>query len=316
MLKVLFRSSALVLSILISWSALAVGDASEIDSLLSRLTSAVRQQNYSGVYTYEHSGRLEVLSLDHAVIDGLEFEKVSYLNGPPRSVLKSGRPSDCETFGGRLLEGASLKAASGGLAQLSSYYKFHLLDNDRVSGRETWNVHFQPLDEHRHGVILSIDKISGLPLKYMVVAQGRKVLERLHVVSLETNAVFNRSDFSSSESVANYSESCLSSIAEIEVMGWAPAWVPPGFVLANYDQSSQDGQVATYTDGIASFSVFISSSDLSPGVRVKPSLVKRGATTVISSVVSSGKEKSVQVTVLGEIPAATVNKIYSSVQKL
>ena len=90
---------------------------------------------------------------------------------------------------------------------------------------------------------------------------------------------------------------------------WQPSWLPKGFVLAH--TSSVNGEdMLTYTDGIASFTLFVklvANSSL-----FKQGIARRGATTAIMSLVSVGAD-SVGVVLVGEVPVSTAQQVVMSV---
>jgi len=308
--------SALFLS---SLSVSAQHSGPEAQVLLANVAKALRQTNYRGRITYEHSGKLDVLEVSHSVLDGVEYEKVFYLNGPERSLVKSGRKVACETRGGKLLGGGIVQLSDGAIASIQSSYSIKMLKSERVAGRDSWVLQMVPRDNHRHGFILAIDKQSYLPTMSLFLASGRKVLERLHFVSLETDAPFTLADYGVSASpldVAKQDGTC----PELNSLGdagrWQPAWLPNGFVLSAHNYTPEDGYMETYTDGLASFSVFVkplnSANDKASSLALQSSL-KKGATVVVMSLVSNASEP-VHVSVLGEIPSDTASRIMASVK--
>lgn len=298
----------------------------DVQQLLTKVSDALRSSNYQGRLTYEHSGKLEVIEIAHAVKQGIEHERVVYLNGPERQVDKTGRSVGCTTLGSQLLGGRIIRhsglGADFGTVQLNNAYSYQMLGSERVAGHLSWVLEFVPKDTHRHGLILAVDQVSFLPTKILVIASGRKVLERLHFVSLDTDIAFEQAGFDSlSESSsavdigtnigADVDEECADVQSVVSASLWQPQWVPSGFILSNYRYSDKDGHMETYTDGLAAFSVFSKPSDTSSVGFT--SGIKKGATVIVMSLLPESSPV-IQVSVLGEIPKHTANRILASVK--
>lgn len=283
--------------------------------LLNRLTNAVRSSNYQGRFTYEHSGKLELLEVSHAIIDGVEYESVNRLNGERQLFVKSGREESCESLGSIVFKGGSLPLPDGFDTQLSKFYQSRVLRSERIAGRETWVLELRPKDQHRNIQVISIDKDGGLPLRVLVISLKGEVLERLHFVSLDLDKQFSLADFTTDRVVKRLAgKGCQKAITEAQ-SPWRPAWIPAGFLLSHYDYSEADGHMETYTDGVVSFSVFVRPNSVAKNGQIMASsafAVKRGATVVVSS--SLNGDPAISVTVLGELPGSALNKILSSVR--
>ena len=104
--------------------------------------------------------------------------------------------------------------------------------------------------------------------------------------------------------------------AKLDVdVDWAVAWLPAGFTLvkSQYRQSPDSGNFVLsrmYSDGLASFSVFFESID---NLDIDGSRRQLGPTAVVSRKVEQGAEV-LMVTVVGEIPIATAERIALSAE--
>ncbi len=291
----------------------------QVSELLAKVAKAIRSRNYQGRLTYEHSGKLEVVEVAHGVKDGVEFERVRYLNGPERQLNPQRKAANCRSVGGHLMSGGIFERFGLPASSLNQSYEFHILGSERVAGHMSWVLKLVARDSNRHGMILAVDKESFLPTKSLFVANGRKVLERLHFVSLDTDARFDEAFFGGDANNAGQGGEVKTSCeyASRRVLSKAalrPTWLPEGFVLSSYHYSDEDGHMETYTDGLVAFSVFVKSASLSfplnsAGNRTG---MKKGATVVVVNTVDSGSTP-MQVAVLGEIPQHTANRILASV---
>ncbi len=316
------RFSGIVLVVCSSYSSLLFAQAPDIKQLLSKVSDAVSQSNYHGRLTYEHSGRLEVIEISHAVSQGFEHERVVYLNGPDHQIYKKGRTASCASLGSRLLGGSVIDSEGlnpSGQVQLNDAYDYKMMGEERVAGKLSWILQFVPKDEHRHGLILAVDQHSFLPTKILTISGGRKVLERLHFVSLDTDLKFESAQFEGfdkSELPVGNNVSCSGLQSVVSASVWQPSWIPSGFILSSYQFSEKDGHMETYTDGLAAFSIFskpTAESNFALLAGLHAGGVKKGATVVVVGAMPESKPV-VQVSVLGEIPQQTANRILASVK--
>lgn len=285
-----------------------------VDELLQRVGEALRKNSYRGRITYEHSGRLEVVDIEHLVVDGVEHDFLRFLNGPQQELIKSGRRVDCETKGTQLFKGEAFDGGGGQSAKINQSYRSKYLGSERVAGKESWVVQMIPRDRHRHSFVLAVDQASFLPTKTLYVGSNGSPLERLHFVALETMIEASSkveqgefSEFIESEPCPSYKQAATSD--------WQPQWIPPGFVVSNYSVSDNDEHIETYTDGLASFSVIakpvteIAETAVLPGNSVH----MEGATVVAMRLVTN-QSAPVRVSLVGEIPGETAQRILSSVE--
>ncbi len=291
----------------------------QVTELLAKVANAIRSKSYQGRLTYEHSGKLEVVEIAHGVREGVEFERVRYLNGPERQLRPEHKAANCSSVGGYLMAGGVFERLGLPTSSLNRSYEFHVLGSERVAGHMSWVLKLVAKDTDRHGIILAVDKESFLPTKSLFVTSGRKVLERLHFVFLDTDAKFDDVFFETGVEntgqggeVQTFCESPSKRVLSKAVL--RPAWLPEGFVLSSYQYSNEDGHMETYTDGLVAFSVFVKSvshrSSLNPaGTRTG---IKKGATVAVVNTVHRDSTP-MQIAVLGEIPQHTANRILASV---
>lgn len=143
---------------------------------LNRAVAAAKQQNYSGVYVYQHGEQVEVLRVLHRSGSAGELEKVEVLDGTPRKFLRVNSDVYCHLSDGKQvrLERNALRRFFPSLlpaqpASLLGYYDAKLGGTDRVAGRLCQVVTLVPRDGYRFSYNLWLDKQTGLPLKSRVV---------------------------------------------------------------------------------------------------------------------------------------------------
>ena len=96
---------------------------------------------------------------------------------------------------------------------------------------------------------------------------------------------------------------------ESDSVAWQPRWLPPGFELVGVAErqghSAHPLVFMTYLDGLARFSVFIESL---AGEQVEDARHQLGPTVVVSRRLSAA-DGDYMVTVVGEIPFGTAERV-------
>ena len=289
--------------------------------LLSLMASSVRERDYQGEFTYEYSGSVNSYQITHAVINGVEREKIYPLNGIKTEILRSGRSLECGTIGAKLLSGLKITSSDGLEFGLEKNYHFVLRERDRIADKMVWVVQLIPRDEHRLGVSVALDVESHLPLRYLVFNDEKKLVERLQFVSLDYDISLTETDFLSADNALNIvtpSSLCVKdSYTPAGHSPWKPGWLPRGFLHTGYSYSDEDGFMETYTDGLGSFSVFVKPAEAltaQTGNRLEQGIAQKGASIAILNLLPVDSVP-LQISVVGEIPRATAQKIALSLRK-
>jgi len=278
-----------------------------LDELLAQLSQSVRQLNYRGLFTYEVGGVLDTYKIIHQVNDGVEYERLERLNGQQREVLRSGHQTDCLSQGNRLLQSFSGQLGNVKLAQ--RYYDYKYAARKRIAGRDSVLVHIEPTDDFRYDYVFGVDTLSGLPLNLLILDDRQRVLERIQFVDLEVGFPYDDTELlprSERHLQINRWGGCDQQPQQASnTASWRAGWLPPGFVFSGAHQSIGGDLMLTYTDGLASFSVFVGPNRLMAPIEGRTRI---GATlALVTQRVENGAE--ISVTVVGEIPAAVALKV-------
>jgi sigma-E factor negative regulatory protein RseB len=296
-----------VVSATFLFGATANADVGEVEvgRLLDSMSRALREQNYRGIFTYEYGGMLETLKLTHQVDKNREYEKIEHLNGVQRIYQRQGLKPECESAAEQVLRVSSM-ANSIGASAPNQYYHYYLRNVQRVAGRQVQVVQLLPKDQYRYGHIISIDQVSSLPLVNMIVSPQRRVLERIQFTNIEvSDTPVGMNLFSVND--AEYNDECTS--VGTNDFAWMINWLPPGFILVQHSEHSDVGESLSYTDGLASFSVFVRPNS---AVTSQTGVAQKGASIALLRPLMIGSE-SFQVSVVGEIPGHTADKVASSI---
>lgn len=310
----------------------AMDSLSSTQSMLKKMTVSARTLSYVGTATYEQSGVMRSVKIIHTVRNGLEVERLEYLDGPRHEIIRQGNPVDCERVSDLLIKGEVLPRAGldpkQGHAHLEDYYDYSIRGDNRVAGRKVVQVFLQPKDRYRYGHLLSLDKKTGLLLQSMLINRKGNIMERFQFTAIDIGAVIDesalqpkmeqhivaRAGLSPCGFAGHVKNQLASEVGDpsdqaIEAP-WQVAWVPPGFVLSDfYIDAARDAQEMMYTDGISAFSVFIDPDDTLQGSNVE---ARRGA-TVAYMVKSMKDQKRYIICVVGELPMQTARLVAEAV---
>lgn len=286
----------------------AAVEAQNVQSLVAKMSRVSHTLNYQGSFTYEHqhSPMLQGFRVSHWVAEGVEHERLQYLSGAEREIVRSGQQLNCSPPGDQVLQGR-LSQIGTRLASLDELYHFQAHYVERVAGRLTTVLQVVPRDAFRYGFILSVDQETGLVLKSLMVDSQGRVLERYQFIDLVLNP-----DIQALERVppAKRQRVAKIDIAECNQTQagvpdeWQLSWVPAGFAFVGQQRNNDKRDMLMYTDGLTTFSVFVEPASTLP----PEGIGQRGATVLYMSTVQRAEELH-RVTVVGEIPAAAAEQI-------
>ncbi len=291
---------------------------------LEKMSNAVHNYNYDGVFIYLHGSQMQTVRIIHSVEKGGERERMVLLNGVPREVLRSNdkityiipknRSLVLERRRDHPQTGFPLVSPTR-IDKLVTCYDIFLNGQDRIAGRDTQRLTIEPKDKFRYGYRLWLDSETGLLLK-TVLLNKQNLSEQFMFTTLR------------------YLDSVPPALLEPEVNGnefvffrdrpegkgeiknptrWHSSGLPYGFELSTHRRYSAAGshrymEQFVYSDGLSSVSVFI--EPLQP--KQEP---LRGASSLGVVNAFGTTHDNFQVIALGEVPPVTVRQIATSIQR-
>jgi sigma-E factor negative regulatory protein RseB len=278
---------------------------------LQRLAQSDRQ-SFEGTFIYERNGSFSTHGIWHRGSESGVSERLLQLDGPAQEVLRvDGKP---QCMSGALAEqvvDAQWPARELDAKQLEQRYDMRVLGRSRVAGRSATVLALIPRDQHRYAFELHLDDETALPLKSLLISEKGQLLERFQFVSLDLAANVDDAALKPGESCKPVS---LSKVAELP-QSWKAGWVPPGFELNQALQrtspaSSEPVACLLYGDGLARFTVFL---EPLRGAGAEDARSQLGPTAVVSRRMST-TDGDMMVTVVGEIPLGTAERVALSMQ--
>lgn len=336
---------------------LAAQTSSTPGDWLGRMDSAFRQLHYDGVFSHytlesaEHTQgsaagpggtarwshsragvRSSTFRVVHMIVDGVERERIAYLSGPQREILRSGEQVTCLLRpGDRLLnlEGALPSGLYGRVfardsVEVGRYYEVSFNTPGRVAGRPVVALDVTPRDENRFGYKLWLDEQTGLLLRSELRDPAGAKLEIFEFKTVRFGDAVAAEDLRPQMEGALIRHLSRSADADADAAGadaevvpapWRPRWVPPGFRMTGSDMFQPDGRSAgvntlRFSDGLAAFSVFI---EPMPAAGAGSLVSRAGATLALTHLTRSAHGDQL-ITVVGEVPVATARRIARGVE--
>ncbi len=292
-------------------------EGSEAGVWLARMATALHEQSYEGVFTFMRGGKFSTMKIVHKFEGGKTLERLLQLNGEKLEIVRINddlvchhEKSDQVDLEHQVPMGPFSSAFNENLAAYQDQYQFSLHGEDRIAGRAATKLGISPRLNDRYGYRLWLDKETGLLLQsHMLDVDRKRVREIFQFSTISIGGDFDESMLLSSMSEDAVSHRLTSALASFKKEKasrphWRVAWLPNGFKPVRVPDSDR----LHFTDGLATFSVFIERSEKS----VLPEMATRvGGTVVISKHV---KGATGQITVVGEVPIATARKVAESIE--
>ena len=292
--------------------------------LLGKMLTYADQINYQGTFVFMHGGQLDSMKIVHGVSNGRVKERLTALSGEPREVLRDEETVTCVWPNRKLVTvepSASYHAIPTiipkELAGIENNYRVRVGAAKRIAGQDCRMVAIRPIDYFRYGYDLCIQPETGMLLRSKMFHPRDGLLEEVMFTSLQYLEQVDEHVFEPQNNVEGYTWRKPAEITESDnanqelVNSWRVSKLPPGFSVSKISHrlmstSDEPVQHMIVSDGFASVSVFI----------VKPRELNRmhegrsrhGAINTFSRGFNDH-----QITVLGEVPNATVEMIGTSI---
>lgn len=287
---------------------------------LVRMGEALSGLDYHGDLVYSHGGQLETLRIYHAAGPDGERERLVTVSGAPREIIRAGGRVTCvgtsvhpSVYGAQLPPRLLGALPGSDPVALQGHYVLALGVSERVAGLDAQLLEVRPRDAYRYGYRLWLERETGMLLKSVRFGADGRPVEQLMFTRIAL-----REKPADVDLVGSAIEGAIQNSLELpqpgagRASGWGVVELPSGFLLVLQQPTAPDttGQGATehliYSDGIASVSVYV--EPLSSNVPAFSGPASRGAMNLYGRVLDGR-----QITVLGDVPAATVERFAQGV---
>jgi len=308
-------------SCVVFFSAIGATNAAEQKDeaflLLQRMANAAHQLSYSGNFVYQHDQSIETSRITHLKDARGEYEKLVMLDGNRRQVFRNNDEVYCFLSDDKtvMVDKRRVKRSFPALlptqlADLREHYEIKLGAQERVAGRDGQVIVLTPKDAYRYGHRFWADNQSGLLLKAITWNEQKGMVDQFSFSDIKIGATIDPKEV---KPELRGKKLVRSTGEDYESMPFDPSWKigapPPGFKHMMGMKRVLPGarmpvNHVVYSDGLAAVSVFIEPVS----EKTLPGLSSQGAVHVYTRV-----EADHQITVLGEVPKATVMLIGDAV---
>ncbi|GAB4463791.1 MAG: MucB/RseB C-terminal domain-containing protein [Burkholderiaceae bacterium] len=288
---------------------------------LRAMQTAAQRVNFSGTLVYQRGSEVRASRIVHFFDGTTSHERVQMLDGVPREFIRRGDEVQCIFPDARRVvierrpgQESFPAISNADPAEILENYALRLGGTERVANVECQVIHVEPKDALRYGYKLWVDPVSGLLLKAQTLDGQQEVLEQMAFADVRIGERAERSQVKPSWSTEGWRvERSEHRAVDLAQLGWTV--VPPaGFrkirevarrfaAGANVDRSAMQ---AVYSDGLATVSVFIEPDATEAATEHAQS---QGPTSAYSRRVAHAN-----VTVVGEVPPATVKALAQAVE--
>ncbi len=301
----------------------AAGSDDDAAQWLERMSAAMTQMTYQGTFVYVQGDEFETMRITHvADQDGVREHLVS-LSGLRREIMR-------DSSGVRWVQGEDLQVMEesafgrsffpeiplGQSDQASAPYRLELGESERIACHSGRKLRIIPKDKFRYGYTLWLEESSALVLKWELLDSDNRRLAKLMFTELRLGSEVDVKELESTSELKKYKilESGLPPINGLSRSNpqWKPSELPTGFHLTAHRYVDQQKQKIfehlVYSDGLAAVSVYVESAG--DGAQNQLAGTSQLGTTHAYSRVTDG----VLITVVGDVPAITVQSIGNAVK--
>ncbi|WP_407295823.1 MucB/RseB C-terminal domain-containing protein [Stutzerimonas zhaodongensis] len=287
--------------------------AASAEDWMQRLADAEQQQSYQGTFVYERNGSFSSHAVWQLVEDQQLRERLLQLDGPAAEVSLVNGKIQCasENMASQVRDATPWHQHRLDPEALAEWYNFQVIGESRVAGRPTIALAIRPKDQHRYGFELHLDQDTAVPLKSLLLDESGQLLERFQFTNFEPGST----EAADVKAGADCKAVTLADEQKSTAAAWRSDWLPDGFRLLDSSvrpSPASDASVTwlSYGDGMARVSVFVEPLG---GAVVEDARSQMGPTVAVSKRISTA-DGDVMVTVIGEVPLGTAERIALSMR--
>ncbi len=289
---------------------------------LSKMEQAVEHLNYEGTFIYQHDDHLGALRILHQSGPNGERERLISLNGAAREVIQNGSEMTCYLPDQKsVMVGRSQPRKPyppdlpNDTSQLAKYYRIALGPSERMTGHDAQIVTITPRDAYRYGYRLWLEKSNGMPLKSDLINEHGVPVEQMMFTTIQFLPTIPEDQLQTNLNSTGFvwhHDADESGDTPLENTGWVVTHLPEGFMLTHHSRhpmpdSKDVTEHLVYSDALASLSVYIEQAG--DDKKMLNGVSRMGAANAYGAIVDG-----YHVTVVGEVPAATVRMVGESIR--
>jgi sigma-E factor negative regulatory protein RseB len=316
---------------LLAWASVPGAWAADDDPRvwLEKMNHALATRNYDGTFMHiGEGGRIETMRIVHRVEGGQVTERLASMDGSGREFVRNNDELTCYLPDKKTILVESRQERGpflGSLPQfgvgVNEFYQIDSLPGTRILGRPVRVISVNPKDTFRFGYRLWLDEKTAMPLRTQLCDAHGNVIEQIAFARLDMPDSIPAADLAPAAPTdgMRWVHQMPRRIASTDMANYRATQLPPGFRLTVAGAQTLGGTSApathlVYSDGLATVSVFVESSNEERAASTPPPVPMQGLTRVGSGFVFSTVVEGHQVTAVGEVPAQTVEFIAHSVK--
>lgn len=296
-------------------AGLAQAQSPEALGWLRKIHEATQKLSYSGTFVYQHGGRTETSRITRDARS--DIERLEVLDGVPREIVRTRDTVRCYLPESRVVKVDRRSAdrtfpalLPERITALARHYHIELGEMQRVADLDCQTVVLTPKDSLRYGYRLYADAKSGMLLKAVTFDARGETVEQFTFTQLAIGGV-TRDQVKPRHNAREWRVEDTEA-APARLAGWSLSAELPGFhkvieLKRLMGKSRRAGQVV-YSDGLAAVSVFIEPME----GRAEP--LRAGTASLGAIHIYTREVANHRVTVVGETPAASVQRIGNAVE--
>ena len=306
-----------------AWLSVASAKSENVspELLIRDMSQALTNLNYEGSFVHVQNGNIESMSIVHSNDHGGELEYMLSLNGEAREVFRNRSlvtciwPSSKSVIVSDSKSRKILPHVDESLTNSESY-QLTMSKPDRVAGIDTHVVNIKPKDEFRYGYRFWIDKETNMLLRSMLIDNDDNTVEQVMFTNISYPETIEKSRFTTPE---NAIEAYNTSSMQPSILSDTDNRVDFADLPSGYAEVSEtyqpmpinDGPVShvMLSDGMASVSVYVEYIANAIQDDVTLGMSSMGAMNAYTRSLDDAL-----VTVVGEVPTATVESIAYAVR--
>lgn len=283
---------------------------------LSKMQQAMKLLNYQGTVAFLRNGKLNTLKYYHAASDGWEQERLVSLNSPLHEIVRDTDKVSCFLSTTSKVIVDHRPAARSFLIDLpeefeglGKFYQFKFSGEEQVAMLPSYVLDILPKDRFRYARRIWIEQQQYLPLKVEVYDHSNNVIEQVVFTDIQLKAALPVVDADAAAAGREIQHIHKRSPDSFDKARFDLARLPEGFRKQFFIQmamrdAAQPVEHLLLTDGFSSVSVYLENKN--KNVELGPH--SSGSVNAFSRVLGD-----YLVTVMGEVPAATVQLIAEGV---
>lgn len=289
--------------------------------ILQKMVKSMQVSNCRGTVVFLKNDKLEAMKYTHTVDKNREQERLVSLNSPQREIVRNSDEVKCSfkstgnvIADSRPYEHSFIVDVPENLDGLDSSYSFEVVGEEVIAMMPSFVIAIQPKDDFRYVRKIWVAKEQLLPLKAIVYDLSGVVLEQVVFTDIQVDKEVGK--IATTEPPSHLQQANEKSVDVDGKAAFQVTALPQGFKQIFFSRkplhkSEQPVDHVLLSDGFASVSVYLESriNEAASDAHLPDGIHSVGAVNSLSRTLADS-----QLTVLGEVPAATIKYIAEGVK--